>query len=115
MSYLEKSGYKERPSVKIIKIYYPKRFKYSRSMISLDGQLVATSPGQTRVAIIGGTPLPEKRFMAWNFVSSSKQKIEDAIKAWCDADKSIDTTIFPPVVGEPNDDSIPFPTKTKSL
>lgn len=30
----------------------------------------------------GGTPFPEKRFMWWNFVSSSQEKIEVAKKNW---------------------------------
>lgn len=33
-------------------------------------------------ALIGGEPLPEKRFIFWNFVSSSQEKIEAAKTAW---------------------------------
>jgi len=38
----------------------------------------------TRLIIIGGEPHPEPRFMWWNFVSSSKEKIRDAAQRWKD-------------------------------
>lgn len=36
----------------------------------------------TRVAIVGGQIFPEKRFIWWNFVSSSQEKIEEAKIRW---------------------------------
>ncbi|HLW57897.1 MAG TPA: pirin-like C-terminal cupin domain-containing protein, partial [Bacteriovoracaceae bacterium] len=51
-------------------------------------------------AIIGGEPFPEPRYIFWNFVSSSKEKIEVAKKAWRDRS-------FPQVPGE--SDFIPLP------
>lgn len=36
----------------------------------------------TTVYIFGGEPFPEDRFIHWNFVSSSKEKIEQARKYW---------------------------------
>ena len=36
----------------------------------------------TRLLLFGGPPLPEERFMYWNFVSSSKERIEEAKKEW---------------------------------
>lgn len=36
----------------------------------------------THVLLFGGEPLPEARHIYWNFVSSSKEKIETAKKAW---------------------------------
>ena len=36
----------------------------------------------TRILIFGGESLPEERFIEWNFVSSSKEKIEHAKQAW---------------------------------
>lgn len=36
----------------------------------------------TRVAVLGGMSFSEKRFIWWNFVSSSEKKIEDAKKRW---------------------------------
>ncbi|MEK2688065.1 pirin family protein [Bdellovibrio sp. GT3] len=50
--------------------------------------------------VLGGTPFPEPRHIYWNFVSSSKEKIENAKTKW--ADRS-----FPQVPGEP--DIIPLP------
>jgi redox-sensitive bicupin YhaK (pirin superfamily) len=67
-------------------------------------QIKSTST-DTRIAIIGGTPLPEKRHVFWNFVSSSEEKIEIAADAW----NRLDRNIFPLVVNESNEDSIPLP------
>ena len=36
----------------------------------------------THVLLFGGEPFPEERHIYWNFVSSSKEKIELAKKAW---------------------------------
>ncbi|KAL3939041.1 MAG: hypothetical protein SGBAC_006167 [Bacillariaceae sp.] len=73
------------------------------------GKLTAQSP-DTRIAILGGTPLPEKRHMFWNFVSHDRQKVADAAEAW----KQLDRSVFPPVVNEDNEDSIPLPSRKKS-
>ena len=72
------------------------------------GQISVTAGSSTaHVALLGGTALPEQRHMMWNFVSHSKEKIEYAAAAW----NALDRTIFPSVVGEANDDSIPIPPK----
>lgn len=52
------------------------------------------------LAILGGVPFPEDRFIDWNFVSSSKDKIEAAKKAWRE-----DT--FPKVPGD--NERVPLP------
>lgn len=52
------------------------------------------------VAVIGGEPFPEERFIWWNLVSSSHDKIEAAKKAWED-------NSFPQVPGET--EKIPLP------
>ncbi|MEM9990153.1 MAG: pirin family protein [Bacteroidota bacterium] len=36
----------------------------------------------TRILLFGGQPLPEERFMFWNFVSSSKERLEKAKQDW---------------------------------
>jgi redox-sensitive bicupin YhaK (pirin superfamily) len=64
----------------------------------------STSPN-TRIAIVGGTPLPEKRHMFWNFVSSSQAKIQAASNTWSEGGGAR----FRPVVNESNEDSIPLP------
>lgn len=54
----------------------------------------------TRFIIIGGDPHPEPRYIWWNFVSSSKEKIRKAAQSWKDH-------TFGTVEGEP--DYIPLP------
>ncbi|KAL7569658.1 hypothetical protein ACA910_008312 [Epithemia clementina (nom. ined.)] len=76
----------------------------------LDGRLICltgSTTEPTRVVILGGTALPEPRHMKWNFVSHAKEKIDEAVAAW-GGGSDIDRSIFPPVVGEDNLDSIPF-------
>ena len=36
----------------------------------------------THLIVIGGAPFAKPRFVWWNFVSSSREKIEAAKKAW---------------------------------
>jgi redox-sensitive bicupin YhaK (pirin superfamily) len=59
----------------------------------LQDQLVLFKPGaeivlhalaKTRVMLLGGAPLPEERHIFWNFVSSSRERIEQAKADWCD-------------------------------
>ncbi len=38
----------------------------------------------THLLLFGGEAFPEERFIYWNFVSSSQEKIEQAKKAWAD-------------------------------
>lgn len=40
--------------------------------------------GEAHVMILGGEIFPEKRFIFWNFVSSSQERIEQAKKDWQD-------------------------------
>jgi redox-sensitive bicupin YhaK (pirin superfamily) len=40
------------------------------------------SPSGGRVLLLGGASLPERRFIWWNFVSSSKERIEQAKLDW---------------------------------
>ena len=36
----------------------------------------------THLLLFGGEPFPEERHIYWNFVSSSKEKLEQAKQAW---------------------------------
>jgi hypothetical protein len=54
----------------------------------------------TRLLLFGGQPLPEERFMYWNFVSSSQERIEQAKADWRERR-------FPKVAGD--DTYIPLP------
>lgn len=54
----------------------------------------------TRLLLFGGEPLPEERFLLWNFVSSDKEKLAKAKLDW-------QNKAFPKVPGD--DTYIPFP------
>ncbi|WP_341900927.1 pirin family protein [Fluviicola taffensis] len=56
----------------------------------------------TTVYIFGGEAFPEERFIFWNFVSSRKERIEEAKQAW------IDQT-FPKIEGETGFVPLPEP------
>lgn len=44
--------------------------------------VVATNSGSARLVLLGGEPLDGPRYMWWNFVSSSKERIIDAAHEW---------------------------------
>lgn len=50
------------------------------SILSSDTKMIKAKT-QTRLAIIGGSPLG-KRYMDWNFVSSRPERIEQAKDDW---------------------------------
>lgn len=73
-------------------------------------QLVVCEPSQTitieapyasRLVVLAGDPFAEKRFIWWNLVSSSKERIEQAMDDWHKGR-------FTPVVGDENE-RIPLP------
>lgn len=80
-----------------------------RGFIPPQARLTPRHP-DTRLAIVGGTKLPEKRHMFWNYVSHEKAKISQAVRAWDVKDRSK----FPPVINESNNDSIPNPDSRMS-
>jgi len=45
-------------------------------------EIVLRADGPARLALVGGEPLPEKRYIYWNFVSSSQERIEQAKLDW---------------------------------
>ena len=55
------------------------------------------------IYIFGGEPFPEKRYIDWNFVSSSKELIKDAKQRW-------EAQLFPKIEGD-NSEFIPYPTR----
>jgi len=57
-------------------------------------------PAGTRLMLFGGQPFPEERFLLWNFVSSSKERLQDARLDWQERE-------FPKVPGD--ETYIPFP------
>jgi len=74
------------------------------------GQLLVLKPGATltlagggsgaRVMLLGGEPMDGPRYLTWNFVSSSVERIEQAKADW-------KAQAFPPVAGET--EFIPLP------
>ena len=73
------------------------------------GSMLALNPGRevvvetaqpARVALIGGAPLDGRRHLWWNFVSSSKERLEQAKADWKDG-------CFPAIPGET--EFIPLP------
>lgn len=60
----------------------------------------------TTIYIFGGEPFAEERFIYWNFVASSRERIEEAKKQWLDQ-------AFPPVPGET--EFVPLPDQSKNL
>lgn len=62
-------------------------------VFKLGSSLEIQHSGDALFAVIGGEPFPEPRFIFWNFVSSSQEKIELAKKAWEDG-------TFPQVPGD---------------
>lgn len=58
----------------------------------------------SQILLFGGEPLPEERFLLWNFVSHDEERLKEAQKDWEDRE-------FPTV---PDDDTyIPFPVRKK--
>ncbi|MET0239061.1 MAG: pirin family protein [Sphingobium sp.] len=47
-----------------------------------DAEIVLRAKGPTRLMLLGGEPLAEKRHIFWNFVSSSEGRIEQAKDDW---------------------------------
>lgn len=56
---------------------------------------------KTQLLLFGGTPLPEERFLSWNFVSHSKERLTKAKQDW-------DAKRFPKVTDD--NTYIPFPS-----
>lgn len=55
----------------------------NRMLILKDGMTPAvTARTDARLMLVGGAPLADKRFIWWNLVSSSEEKIEAAKKRW---------------------------------
>lgn len=70
------------------------------SMAVLESEPLLTAHTESRIAIIGGEKMPA-RFIEWNFVSSRKERIEQAKQGWRDGK-------FPKVVGD-EEEFIPLP------
>jgi len=80
-------------------IYEPKQL-----LVAKDSKLCEfTIQEDSTIYIFGGEPFPEKRFIDWNFVSSSKELIEEAKQKW-------KAQAFPKIEGDETE-FIPYPTR----
>ena len=63
-------------------------FEEGRMMIFRPGDEIAvrSGPAGARLILLGGATMNEDRYIWWNFVSSSKDRIEEAKEAWKKAD-----------------------------
>ena len=76
------------------------------TMAVLSGSTVLQAgPEGARLAVVGGQPLG-RRFIWWNFVGTSKERIEQAARAWAAGDA---TPGLGPVPGD--DERIPLPER----
>ncbi|TVR77741.1 MAG: pirin family protein [Chitinophagaceae bacterium] len=70
-------------------------------LVAKDSKLCAFEISEnSTVYIFGGEPFPEERFINWNFVSSNKERLKQAIEDWKEQR-------FPKVPGET--DFVPYP------
>lgn len=51
-------------------------------VLSPNRDITVTAMEPTRLVLIGGATMPEKRYIWWNFVSSSQERIEQAKEDW---------------------------------
>ena len=64
------------------------RFTSARMMVFRPGDRLSITAGPkgARLMVLGGATMPEKRYIWWNFVSSSKERIDEARADWNAAD-----------------------------
>jgi redox-sensitive bicupin YhaK (pirin superfamily) len=72
-------------------------------------ELEVEAESEAKLLWLGGSPVGE-RFIFWNFVASSEEKLEKAKACWVDGPKA--NTRFPPVPGD-TQDFIPLPEAPK--
>jgi redox-sensitive bicupin YhaK (pirin superfamily) len=68
--------------------------------------LLVLARSASRVVVLGGPPLDGKRFIEWNFVSSSRERIERAKAAW-------QAQTFPRIPGD-DQELVPLPESVSS-
>ena len=75
---------------------------HSMALLNTSGTQLVKAGSDAHFVVIGGEPLDGHRFMSWNFVSSSKERILQASEDW-------EAQRFPKVPGET--EFIPLPKK----
>ncbi|MDD2476344.1 MAG: pirin family protein [Dysgonamonadaceae bacterium] len=80
-------------------VYDPKQL-----LVAKDSRLCEfTIQENSTIYIFGGEPFPEERFIDWNYVSSSRELIEEAKQKW-------KNQAFPKIEGDETE-YIPYPTR----
>ncbi|MDB5800456.1 MAG: hypothetical protein JWL63_1395 [Rhodocyclales bacterium] len=74
-------------------------------VLESDAEVEVTAQSDARLMLVGGAPLDGPRMVWWNFVTSSKERLEAAKVAWANQD----ATQFPQVPGEV--ERIPLPER----
>ena len=79
--YQERAIYSAQGALEVDGIRYPE----SELLILAPGQEVrVVAPQYARVLVFGGEPLDGRRYLWWNFVSSDRERIEQAKVDWMD-------------------------------
>lgn len=93
----ERAIYVAKGSLKIKDTLIP---EFSMVILTAADNVIIESTADSRVALIGGEKIG-KRFIEWNFISSRKERVEQAKRDWQAGN-------FPKVVGD-EDEFIPLP------
>ncbi|RUR43247.1 pirin family protein [Vreelandella populi] len=83
-------------------------FEEGRMMVFRPGDPITVTAGArgARLMLLGGETLNGPRYVSWNFVASSKEKLEAAKQAWIEGDFEHGRFQLPP---DDNAEFIPFP------
>ena len=85
------------------------RFEAGRMMVFRPGDRLAVKAiSESRLMLLGGETLNGPRYIWWNFVASSKEKIEEAKEAWRAGDWEHGRFQLPP---DDKDEFIPAPDR----
>ena len=85
------------------------RFESGRMMVFRPGDpITLTAKKPTRLMLLGGETLSGPRYIWWNFVASSEEKIEAAKEAWREGDWQHGRFQLPP---DDQDEFIPAPER----
>ncbi len=83
------------------------RFAAPQLLVFRPGDAITVrAAAETRLMILGGAAMDGPRYIWWNFVSSRRERIEDARRDW-------EAGRFDPVQGEAADEFIPAPSPVR--
>ncbi|GGC76877.1 pirin family protein [Vreelandella lutescens] len=87
------------------------RFESGRMMVFRPGDAMTVVAGEqgARLMLLGGETLNGPRYISWNFVASSREKLEAAKQAWVEGDFEHGRFRLPPGDAE---EFVPFPGQT---